>query len=198
DRLHADHGPAGQLRRRAGTPNRDRLPVGVGPAEPVHAHVGSGDGRAGDRPGRLWHVAAVCLACPRDVVRAQRRDAGDRRADLVHGRGEPKIVRKEHGTMAFNLRHRDFAELLDFTPKEIWFLLKLAEDLKAAKYGGYEQPRLVGKNIALIFEKASTRTRCAFEIAAHDQGAHVTYLGPGETQIGHKESMKTPARVLIP
>jgi ornithine carbamoyltransferase len=98
--------------------------------------------------------------------------------------------------MAFNLRHRDFAELLDFTPKEIWFMLKLAQDLKAAKYGGYERQRLTGKNIALIFEKSSTRTRCAFEIAAHDQGAHVTYLGPGESQIGYKESMKDTARVL--
>jgi ornithine carbamoyltransferase len=85
---------------------------------------------------------------------------------------------------------------LDFTPGEIRFLLKLAADLKAARYGGYEQPRLVGKNIALIFEKASTRTRCAFEVAAHDQGAHVTYLGPEGSQIGHKESMKDTARVL--
>jgi ornithine carbamoyltransferase len=98
--------------------------------------------------------------------------------------------------MAFNLRHRSFVKLLDFAPGEIRFLLKLAADLKAAKYGGYEQPRLKGKNIALIFEKASTRTRCAFEVAAHDQGAHVTYLGPEGSQIGHKESMKDTARVL--
>lgn len=98
--------------------------------------------------------------------------------------------------MPFNLRHRDFAELLDFSPKEITFLLTLAQELKAAKYGGYERPRLAGKNVALIFEKASTRTRCAFEIAAHDQGAHVTYLGPSETQIGYKESMRDTARVL--
>jgi ornithine carbamoyltransferase len=75
-------------------------------------------------------------------------------------------------------------------------LLKLSADLKAAKYSGYERPRLVGKNIALIFEKASTRTRCAFEVAAYDQGAHVTYLGPEGSQIGHKESMKDTARVL--
>jgi ornithine carbamoyltransferase len=98
--------------------------------------------------------------------------------------------------MAFNLRNRSFLKELDFTPEELRFLLKLSADLKAAKYGGYEQQRLVGKNIALIFEKASTRTRCAFEVAAHDQGAHVTYLGPEGSQIGHKESMKDTARVL--
>ena len=98
--------------------------------------------------------------------------------------------------MAFNLRHRSFVKLLDFTPEEIKFLLKLSADLKAAKYGGYEQPTLKKKNIALIFEKASTRTRTAFEVAAYDQGAHVTYLGPSGTQIGYKESMKDTARVL--
>ncbi len=96
----------------------------------------------------------------------------------------------------FNLRNRSFLKLLDFTPKEIDFLIDLSLDLKAAKYGGYEQPKLAGKNIALIFEKASTRTRCAFEVAAFDQGAHVTYLGPSGSQIGHKESMKDTARVL--
>jgi ornithine carbamoyltransferase len=98
--------------------------------------------------------------------------------------------------MAVNLRNRSFVKLLDFTPDEIRFLLKLAADLKAAKYGGYERPRLAGKNIALIFEKTSTRTRCAFEVAAYDQGAHVTYLGPEGSQIGHKETMKDTARVL--
>ena len=98
--------------------------------------------------------------------------------------------------MAFNLRNRNFLKELDFTPEELKFLLKLSADLKAAKYGGYEQPRLKGKNIALIFEKSSTRTRCAFEVAAYDQGAHVTYLGPEGSQIGHKESMKDTARVL--
>ena len=98
--------------------------------------------------------------------------------------------------MAFNLRNRSFVKELDFTPEELKFLLKLSADLKAAKYGGYEQPRLKGKNIALIFEKTSTRTRCAFEVAAYDQGAHVTYLGPSGSQIGHKESMKDTARVL--
>ena len=100
--------------------------------------------------------------------------------------------------MAFNLRNRNFLKELDFTPEELKFLLKLSADLKAAKYGGYEQPRLTGKNIALIFEKTSTRTRCAFEVAAYDQGAHVTYLGPEGSQIGHKESMKDTARVLGP
>jgi ornithine carbamoyltransferase len=98
--------------------------------------------------------------------------------------------------MSFNLRNRNFLKELDFTKEEFVFLLKLSADLKAAKYGGYEQPRLQGKNIALIFEKTSTRTRCAFEVAAYDQGAHVTYLGPSGTQIGHKESMKDTARVL--
>jgi ornithine carbamoyltransferase len=98
--------------------------------------------------------------------------------------------------MAFNLRNRNFLKELDFAPEELKFLLKLSADLKAAKYGGYEQQRLKGKNIALIFEKASTRTRCAFEVAAYDQGAHVTYLGPEGSQIGHKESMKDTARVL--
>jgi ornithine carbamoyltransferase len=98
--------------------------------------------------------------------------------------------------MAVNLRSRSFVKLLDFTKDEIFYLLKLSADLKAAKYAGYEQPRLKGKNIALIFEKTSTRTRCAFEVAAYDQGAHVTYLGPEGSQIGHKESMKDTARVL--
>jgi len=98
--------------------------------------------------------------------------------------------------MALNLHHRHFLKELDFTPEELRFLLRLAADLKAAKYGGYEVPRLVGKNVALIFEKTSTRTRTAFEVAAYDQGAHVTYLGPSGSQIGHKESMKDTARVL--
>jgi ornithine carbamoyltransferase len=98
--------------------------------------------------------------------------------------------------MAFNLRNRSFVKLLDFTPKEIKFLLQLSADLKAAKYGGYEQPTLTGKNIALIFEKSSTRTRISFEVAAYDQGANVTYLGPSGSHIGHKETMKDTARVL--
>ena len=86
--------------------------------------------------------------------------------------------------MAYNLRNRSFLKLLDFSPKEIQYLLDLARDLKRAKYTGTEQPRLKGKNIALIFEKTSTRTRCSFEVAAYDQGAHVTYLGPSGSQIG--------------
>ena len=98
--------------------------------------------------------------------------------------------------MAFNLRNRHFLKLLDFTPQEIRFLLDLSFQVKKAKYSGNEQPRLKGKNIALIFEKTSTRTRCAFEVAAYDQGAHITYLGPSGTQIGYKESMKDTARVL--
>lgn len=98
--------------------------------------------------------------------------------------------------MSFNLRNRSFLKLLDFTQEEIKFLLDLSKNLKDAKYGGYEKPTLTGKNIALIFEKSSTRTRCAFETAAFDQGAQVTYLGPSGSQIGHKESMKDTARVL--
>lgn len=98
--------------------------------------------------------------------------------------------------MPVNLKGRNFLKELDFTPDEFKFLLWLSKELKAAKYAGYEQPRLTGKNIALIFEKASTRTRCAFEVAAFDQGAHVTYLGPEGSQIGKKESMKDTARVL--
>jgi len=98
--------------------------------------------------------------------------------------------------MAFNLRNRHCVKLLDFTPQEIEFLLGLSEDLKKAKYAGIEQQRLKGKNIALIFEKSSTRTRCAFETAAYDQGAHVTYLGPTGSQLGTKETVKDTARVL--
>ena len=98
--------------------------------------------------------------------------------------------------MAFNLKNRSFLKLLDFTPEEITYLLKLSAELKSAKRAGTEQQRLKGKNIALIFEKTSTRTRCAFEVAAYDQGAHVTYLSPDGSQIGHKESIKDTARVL--
>jgi ornithine carbamoyltransferase len=98
--------------------------------------------------------------------------------------------------MPVNLRNRSFLKLLDFKPEEIKFLLDLAVDLKKTKYTGTEQQLLKGKNIALIFEKSSTRTRCAFEVAALDQGAHVTYLGPSGSQIGQKESMKDTARVL--
>jgi len=98
--------------------------------------------------------------------------------------------------MAFNLRNRNFLKLLDFTPQEIKFLLDLSADLKKAKYAGTEQQRLKGKNVVLLFAKDSTRTRCAFEVAALDQGAHVTYIGPSGSQMGKKESMKDTARVL--
>jgi ornithine carbamoyltransferase len=98
--------------------------------------------------------------------------------------------------MPQNLRGRSFIKLLDFTPDEIRHLLHLAASLKMAKAGGYERPMLEGKNIALIFEKDSTRTRSGFEVAAYDQGAHVTYLGPSGSHIGHKETMKDTARVL--
>ena len=98
--------------------------------------------------------------------------------------------------MAFNLRNRNFLKIMDFNQREMRYLLDLAQDLKRAKYSGSEQQHLVGKNICLIFEKSSTRTMCAFEVAAFDQGAQVTYLGPSGSQIGHKESMKDTARVL--
>jgi ornithine carbamoyltransferase len=95
-----------------------------------------------------------------------------------------------------DLRNRSFLKELDFSPEEFRFLVELSQELKAAKYAGAEQRRLQGRNIALIFEKTSTRTRCAFEVAAYDQGAHVTVLEPGSSQLGHKESIKDTARVL--
>ncbi|EKY3200264.1 ornithine carbamoyltransferase [Cronobacter turicensis] len=98
--------------------------------------------------------------------------------------------------MTINLKNRNFLKLLDYTPAEIQYLIDLAMQLKADKKAGREKKTLVGKNIALIFEKTSTRTRCAFEVGAFDQGAQVTYLGPSGSQIGHKESMKDTARVL--
>ncbi|MGC8729552.1 MAG: ornithine carbamoyltransferase [Elusimicrobiales bacterium] len=98
--------------------------------------------------------------------------------------------------MPVNLKNRHFLKEIDFTKEEILFLLNLSKELKAAKYAGTERPRLTGKNIALIFEKSSTRTRCAFEVAAHDQGAHVTYLEPTGSQMGHKETIRDTARVL--
>ncbi|HNQ83611.1 MAG TPA: ornithine carbamoyltransferase [Bacteroidales bacterium] len=98
--------------------------------------------------------------------------------------------------MSFNLRNRSFLKLLDFTPQEIRFLLDLSAELKRSKYAGSEQQRLKGKNIVLLFEKDSTRTRCAFEVAAFDQGANVTYLGPSGSQMKKKESIKDTARVL--
>ena len=98
--------------------------------------------------------------------------------------------------MSYNLKNRSFLKLLDFNKRDLTHLLNLARDLKRAKYAGTEVQRLRGKNIALIFEKASTRTRCAFEIAAYDQGANVTYLDPSGSHIGKKESIRDTARVL--
>ncbi|NOY96194.1 MAG: ornithine carbamoyltransferase [Chlorobi bacterium] len=98
--------------------------------------------------------------------------------------------------MAINLKNRNFLKLLDFSPEEISYLIELSAKLKRAKYQKSEEQVLTGKNIALIFEKASTRTRCAFEVAAYSQGANVTYLGPTGSQIGQKESIKDTARVL--
>jgi len=98
--------------------------------------------------------------------------------------------------MAYNLKNRSFVKEIDFTPKEFTFLLDLAKDLKAAKYAGTEKPQLTGRNIALVFEKTSTRTRAAFEVASYDQGAQVTYLDPSSSQMGHKESAADTARVL--
>jgi ornithine carbamoyltransferase len=98
--------------------------------------------------------------------------------------------------MSFNLRNRSLLTVQEYTPREFRYLLDLARDLKRAKYAGTEQQHLVRKEICLIFEKTSTRTRCAFEVACYDQGAHVTYLDPAGSQIGHKESFKDTARVL--
>ena len=98
--------------------------------------------------------------------------------------------------MAVDLRNRHFLKLLDFSPEEISYLLQLSAELKKAKKSSAERQRLKGKNIALIFEKTSTRTRCAFEVAAYDQGAHVTYLDPSGSQLGKKESIRDTARVL--
>jgi ornithine carbamoyltransferase len=98
--------------------------------------------------------------------------------------------------MAFNLRNRSFVKEIDFEPRELRFLLELSQALKIAKYAGNEAKRIEGKEIALIFEKTSTRTRSAFEVASFDQGAHVTYLDPSGSQMGHKESVADTARVL--
>lgn len=95
-----------------------------------------------------------------------------------------------------NLKRRSLMTLLDFSPREIQYLLDLSRDLKRAKYAGTEVPKLVGKNVALLFQKTSTRTRCAFEVAAYDQGAHVTYIGADGSQMGIKESIADTARVL--
>ena len=106
------------------------------------------------------------------------------------------MKKKQRKEIAKGLKDRNFLKLLDFTPDEIRYLLWLSQSLKYMKYSGKEKKFLKGKNIGLIFEKTSTRTRCAFEVAAYDQGAHITYLGPSGSQIGHKESMEDTARVL--
>lgn len=98
--------------------------------------------------------------------------------------------------MPYSMRGRHMLSLLNHTERDLHYLLDLSRDLKRAKYAGTEQQRLRGKNIALIFEKTSTRTRCAFEVASYDQGAHVTYIDPTSSQMGHKESIKDTARVL--
>ena len=98
--------------------------------------------------------------------------------------------------MPFNNRNRNLLSLVHHTDRDLHYLLDLSRDLKRAKYSGVGRTSLAGKNIALIFEKTSTRTRCAFEVAAYDEGAHVTYIDPSSSQIGHKESMKDTARVL--
>ena len=98
--------------------------------------------------------------------------------------------------MALNVRNRSLLSLVHHSDRDLLYLLDLSRDLKRAKYSGLQRQSLAGKNIALIFEKTSTRTRCAFEVAAHDEGAHVTYIDPASSQIGHKESMKDTARVL--
>jgi ornithine carbamoyltransferase len=100
----------------------------------------------------------------------------------------PTVIDRMHG--------RSFLKELDFTPDELRSLIDLSAELKAASKAGQEKQRMTGKKIALVFEKTSTRTRCAFEVAAYDQGAHVTYLGPDSSQIGVKESIKDTARVL--
>ncbi len=98
--------------------------------------------------------------------------------------------------MSYNLRNKSLLDLKDFAPRDIRFLLDLAAELKRSKYAGNERPLLTGKNIVLIFEKASTRTRCSFEVAMYDQGGHITYLDSAGSQLGHKESLKDTARVL--
>jgi ornithine carbamoyltransferase len=103
---------------------------------------------------------------------------------------------KVSAATAMGLRGRSWLKELDFTTEELLSLIQLSADLKAESKAGHERPRLAGRKIALIFEKSSTRTRCAFEVAAYDQGAHVTYLGPEGSQIGHKESIEDTARVL--
>src|SRR4051795_5979100 len=102
----------------------------------------------------------------------------------------------EHPDVAAALHGRHFLTLTDYSAGEIRYLIELAAELKAAKREGHEEQRIAGREIALIFEKDSTRTRCAFEVAAYDQGAHVTFIGPSGSHMGHKETVKDTARVL--
>jgi len=106
------------------------------------------------------------------------------------------MAARKEGPMSFNLRNRSLLTVQDYTPREFRFLLDLARDLRRAKYARTEQKHLAGKSICLIFEKTSTRTRCAFEVACFDQGAHVTYLDPSGSQLGHKESFADTGKVL--
>ena len=132
---------------------------------------------------------------PRVVRRPGTSCPGRRGCPLYPRRGAGRVD-DERGRDGVQPARAELLKELDHTREELLFLLDLAAELKRAKYAGIERPRLVGKNLALIFEKSSTRTRCAFEVAAYDQGAHTTYLGPEGSQIGHKESMKDTARVL--
>src|SRR6201994_3085056 len=102
----------------------------------------------------------------------------------------------EHPDVASALRGRHFLTMTDYSADEIRYLIDLGAELKAAKRAGSEEQLLAGKEIALIFEKDSTRARCAFEVAAYDQGAHVTFIGPSGSHMGHKETVKDTARVL--
>jgi ornithine carbamoyltransferase len=130
-------------------------------------------------------VIARCSLCP----------AGDGRPEPVPGERSSASKPKEWN-LTMNLRGRSILKEVDLTKEEFTYLIDLAEQLRDEKRSGTEVQRLLGRNIALIFDKTSTRTRSAFEVGAHDQGAHVTYVGPGDSQLGHKESMKDTARVL--
>src|SRR5438132_292720 len=152
------------------------------------------------------HLDTVFTFCDRDLCTAFREVADQIRCYSARPDGKGGIeVHEDKGhlfdvvkeaLMSFNLRNRSLLTVQDYTPREFRYLLDLARDLKRAKYARTEQKHLDGKEICLIFEKTSTRTRCAFEVACYDQGAHVTYLDPSGSQIGHKESFKDTARVL--
>ena len=202
---------SGTLSRSATSPTRSSPPGdpanadrqedgGAGQAAPPRPAAGGGRGDGCDRRPACARLLRRLRGDPETACGRRRRVTTFRQHDLTTLNRTGDVAHRTNVTgedvMAYNLRNRSFTTLLEFTPREIRFLLKLAADLKAAKYAGYEQRRMKGKNIAIIFEKTSTRTRVAFEVAAYDQGAHVTYLGPSGTQIGHKESMKDTARVL--